>query len=419
MIAVRPLRRCDATLSVPGSKSYTHRALIVAALSQGESVLLNALRSDDTDCTAQALRDLGIPMCWEEDRIHVWGGRERLRPPNEALFCGASGTSMRFLTAVAALVKGRTTLVGSERMKERPMTDLFSGLAQMGVKARSWEEDDALKVLVESQGIDGGEVAVKGTASSQFLSALLMVAPYAKEDVRLEIVDSLVSKPYVEVTLDVMKAFGAVVEREGENRFLVVSGRGYRPRIYSIEADASSASYFFAAAAVTKGRVKIMGLNPHSIQADANFLEILKRMGCDVLYRDDGVEVYGRKLQAIEMDMAAMPDLVPALAVTAAFAHGKTIIKGIGHLRHKESDRISVVARELTKMGVAVEEGEDWLRIEGGRGHAVEIVPEGDHRIAMAFAIAGLVIPGIMIQDHECVRKSFPGFWETFGRLYG
>lgn len=419
MMAVRPLQRCDATLNVPGSKSYTHRALIVSALAQGESVLVNALKSDDTDCTAQALRDLGIPVCWQEDRIHVWGGRERLRPPEVALSCGASGTSMRFLTAVAALVRGRSILVGKERMKERPMEDLFTSLEQLGVKVWSWEEGGFLKVAVESKGIEGGTVKVKGGVSSQFLSGLLLVAPYAKGDVCLELVGPLVSRPYVEVTLEVMEAFGVVIERKDHDHFLVVSGKGYQPRTYAIEADASSASYFFSAAAVTGGRIGIKGFNPNSIQADAGFLEILKRMGCEVRCGGDGVEVFGGRLRPIEVDMSAMPDLVPALAVTAAFAQGKTVINRIGHLRHKESDRISVVARELRKMGISVEEGEDWLTVEGGRGHAAEIVPERDHRIAMAFAIAGLVIPGIRIRDPQCVRKSFPGFWETLGRLHG
>jgi len=218
--------------------------------------------------------------------------------------------------------------------------------------------------------------------------------------------------------MDVMRAFGVEVRNEGYGSFFVRAGQRYAPQKYEIEGDASNASYFFEAAAIAKGRVKVENLRLHSIQGDIRFLDILERMGCGVIRGENWAEVHGNELQGIEVDMNAVPDLVPTLAVTAAFARGMTVIKNIGHLRLKESDRIRALARELSKMGIRVEEGEDWLKIEGGKAHGAEIETYNDHRLAMSFAIAGLVTPGVKIKGEECVNKSFPGFWKTFQRLY-
>ena len=418
MIEIKPVHHCDAVITVPGSKSYTHRALVVSALANGESVLIDALRSEDTEYTTRALEKLGVPIFWEEDLLHVLGQGGRLRETEEKIFVGNSGTSMRFLTALSALKNGRTLLDGSERMKKRPVAELLAGLEGLGVRAYSKEGDGYPPVVVESQGLKGGKAKIKGEESSQFLSALLMIAPYAREDVQVEITGHLASKPYVDITMNVMSAFGVEVKRDGYHSFFVRAGQRYLPREYRIEGDASHASYFFSAAAVTRGRVRVENFRPGSIQGDAGFLDILKNMGCEVIRGDSWAEVRGKELQGIEIDMNAMPDLVPTLAVTAVFARGKTVIQNIGHLRHKESDRIRTLADELVKMGIQVEEGEDWLKVEGGKAHGAEIETHDDHRLAMSFAIAGLAVYGMKIKGERCVDKSFPEYWKTFQRLY-
>lgn len=418
MIEIKPLSHCHAAVTIPGSKSYTHRALILSALADGESVLINPLRSEDTVYTAQGLGKFGVPIFWEGDFIRVLGKGGELQAGDEKIDVGNSGTSMRFLTALAVLKKGRTLLDGSDRMRRRPVADLLDGLRTLGVKAFFRDGNGCLPVIIESRGLHGGKTKIRGEESSQFLSALLMVAPYAMEDVYVEITGRLASRPYVDITCDVMSAFGVEVQSEGYHSFFVQAGQRYQPRKYRIEGDASHASYFFSAAAVTEGRVRAERFSSTSLQGDTGFLNILEKMGCVVLRGEGWTEVRGGELHGIEVDMNEMPDLVPTLAVTAAFARGQTLIQNIGHLRLKESDRISVLTTELRHMGVRVEEGEDWLKIEGGKGHGAEIEPHDDHRIAMSFAIAGLVIPGIKIKEPQCVKKSFPDFWEVFGRLY-
>ena len=418
MIEIQPLKRCDAVVTIPGSKSYTHRALVVSALADGESVLINALRSEDTEYTARALEKFGVPLFWEGDLLHVLGKGGKVKPAGEKILVGNSGTSMRFMTALAALAKGLTLLDGSKRMRERPIAELLEGLESMGVKTYSQKPNGCPPVIVESRGLQGGTARIRGQESSQFLSALLMVAPYAKHDVLIKVTDHLVSRPYVDMTLNVMSAFGVEVQCEEYQSFSVKAGQRYRPQLYCIEGDASNASYFFSAAAVTKGRVRVENFPSTSIQGDTGFLDILERMGCEVIRGKGWVEVQGKGLLGIEIDMNTMPDLVPTLAMTAAFAKGKTVIQNIGHLRLKESDRIQALAGELAKMGIHVDEGEDWLSIEGGSPHATEIETYNDHRLAMSFAIAGLAISGIRIRDEGCVNKSFPTFWEKIERFY-
>ncbi len=418
MIEIKPLHHCDAVVQLPGSKSYTHRALIASALADGESFLINALRSEDTEHTARALKKFGVPIFWEKEGIRVLGRGGKLKAGEERIFVGNSGTSMRFLTALAALKNGRTLLDGSARMRKRPIGDLLNGLNALGVRAYSKEKNGCPPVMMESQGLKGGKTKIKGEESSQFLSALLMIAPYAQEDIQVEITGQLASKPYVDITRDVMSTFGVEVKRDGYHFFFVRAGQHYLPKTYRVEGDASNASYFFSAAALTKGRVRVENFYPNSVQGDAGFLNILEKMGCDVVRGNNWAEVQGKELQRIEMDMNTMPDLVPTLAVTAAFAKGKTIIQNISHLRFKESDRITAIGGGLVRIGIRVEEGDDWLKIEGGKPHGAEIETYNDHRLAMSFAIAGLAVPGVKIKGEQCVDKSFPEFWETFQKFY-
>jgi len=418
MIEIMPLDHLDASVAIPGSKSYTHRALIVSALADGASILINGLRCEDTNHTIRALKKFGVPILCKEDGLHVQGRGGKLAASEERIFVGSSGTSMRFLTAVAALKKGRTLLDGSVRMRKRPIAQLLDGLVALGVNAYSKERNGLPPVVIESQGIKGGWVRINGSESSQFLSAVLLVAPYANEDVRVEVTGPLVSKHYIDITLDVMRAFGVEVESGGYRSFFVRAGQRYAGKKFEIEGDASNASYFFGAAAVARGRVRVENLRLPSFQGDMGFLDILKRMGCGVIRGENWAEVHGKELQGIEVDMNAMPDLVPMLAVTAAFARGRTAIRNIGHLRLKESDRIRTLARELSRMGIRVEEEEDGLKIEGGKARGAEIETYHDHRLAMSFAVAGLAVPGIKIKGEGCVNKSFPDFWKTLGRLY-
>lgn len=418
MIAIQPVDHCDATIRLPGSKSYTQRALILAALADGESFLASALRSEDTEHTARGLEKFGARIFWETDVLRIRGTGGRLKAGEESLFVGNSGTSMRFLTALAALKKGITLLDGNERMRKRPIADLLDGLRALGAKAYFKDGNGCPPLVIESRGLRGGVAKIRGDESSQFLSALLMIAPYASGDVSVEVTGDLSSRPYVDMTREVMSAFGVKTESQGYHSFFIKAGQRYVAQQYRIEGDASAASYFFSAAAVTKGRVRVENFPAASIQGDVSFLEILEKMGCEVIRGDTWAEVRGKELRGIEIDMNATPDLVPTLAVTSALARGKTVIQNISHLRFKESDRIGALMEELKKMGIQVEEGEGWLAIEGGEAHGAEIDTHDDHRLAMSFAILGLAVPGIKIKGEECVAKSFPDFWKTLRRLY-
>lgn len=406
-----------ATLTLPGSKSYTHRALIAASLAQGESVLANALKAEDTELTARALTMLGADLDWQGHTVRVMGTGGRLGPVSESIFLGNSGTSMRFLTAVTALGQGTYRLTGTPRLCERPMGELLEALANLGVRATSEKGNNCPPVIIQGGGFSGGKTTLSGAVSSQYLSALLLIGPLASRGVEIDITGELVSRPYVDITLAVLTAFGITYSREAYRRFILPGGQGYKSRHYDIEADASSASYFWAAAALTGGRVTVANLDLESVQGDIDFLSVLARMGCHLTSSPEGLTVEGGPLRGIHMDMSAMPDLVPTLGVLAAFAEGETVVKGVAHLRHKESNRLAAVVTELHKMGITAEETPDGLRIVGGRPHGAEIDTYQDHRIAMSFAIAGLRVPGVVIQDPDCVAKSFPDFWEYFEGL--
>jgi len=413
---IKPNDRVQATLTLPGSKSYTHRALVAASLAQGASLLTNALDAEDTRFTAQALARLGAGIDWREDGVRVKGAGGRWQPVMGPIYLGNSGTSMRFLTALAALGQGEYRLTGSPRLCERPQGELLEALTQLGVRAVS-ERGDGCPPVVVHGGLQGGRARLSGAISSQYLSALLFIAPLAPLATEIEITGDLVSRPYVDLTLDVLGDFGVSYYREGYRYFQLPGGQCYLPQDYAIEADASSASYFWAAAALTQGRVTITNLAPDSCQGDVGFVKVLERLGCRVIAAEAGLTVEGGPLNGIEVDMAAMPDLVPTLAVLAAFAQGETVITGAAHLRHKESNRLATVAAELGKMGITVRETADGLAITGGQPRGAVIDTYQDHRLAMSFAVAGLKAPGTAIRDPDCVAKSFPKFWDYFAKL--
>jgi 3-phosphoshikimate 1-carboxyvinyltransferase len=418
-IAILPSGPVQGTIRPPGSKSITNRALVCAALADGESILSGALDSDDTRVMIQALQRLGIRV--EHDlaarTIRVAGCAGRPPAAEADLYVANSGTTVRFLTATVALGHGRFRLDGTPRMRERPIEDLLEALRRLGVEAASELDNGCPPVIVRAKGLSGGKAEVAGNISSQFLSGLLLAAPCASEPVDLRVVGELVSKPYVEMTLAVMEAFGVTCKTEELSRFVIPTERPYRARPYVIEPDASAASYFFAAAAVTGGRVSVEGLSRHSLQGDVAFCDCLARMGCEVHYEADAITVTGRPLVGIEVDMNAISDTVQTLAAVALFAEGPTTITNVGHIRHKETDRLSALATELRKLGAIVEERPDGLRIVPGVLRPAEIDTYDDHRMAMSLAIVGLASPGVVIRDPSCTAKTYPGFFEDLAKL--
>lgn len=408
-------------VQVPGSKSYTHRALIAAALADGSSRIDGALFSQDTRLTAAALQSMGavIETIEPDRRFLVEGTAGRLQPCSGKIYLGNSGTSMRLLAAIAALGGKPYTLDGSERMRQRPMAEMLEALRSLGVKAEALNSDGCPPVIIDGRGCKGGPVKIDCGISSQYLSGLLLMAPLTEQGLRIEVIKGPVSRPYIDLTLAVMRRFGIDVEAEDYQFFTVAGGQLYRAGNYLIEPDCSQAGYFWAAAAIAKAAVKVKGIRADSAQGDLGFIRVLERMGCRLRFDDDGISVIGgAPLQAVEVDMGDMPDLVPTLAVTAAFAQGRTLITNVAHLRAKESDRLAAVAAELTKMGIVVECGPDSIAITGGAAHGASIATYDDHRIAMSFSLAGLRVPGLVIEDENCVAKSFPDYWEVFNRLY-
>jgi 3-phosphoshikimate 1-carboxyvinyltransferase len=417
MREIKVIRHRYAEVTVPGSKSYTHRMLIAAGLSNGPCRLKNTLESEDTSITLETMRKLGVNVDKDENQIDVYGKRGSLDACQETLYLGNSGTSMRLLTAAVALGKGKYVLTGSQRMQQRPMQDLIDGLNQMGVKSSAVKNNGCPPIEVESAKIKGGTVNLNCSLSSQFLSALLLIAPYAQNDLEIVVTKGPVSRPYIDITLDVMQKFGVTVMRENYDRFNVPGGQTYQAGSYVVEPDCSQAGYFWAAAAVTEATIKVKDIPVDSQQGDIRFLDLLAAMGCKISKDPDGITVTGGPLVAVEADMADMPDLVPTLAVIAAFARGTTIIKNVAHLKGKESNRLDATVRELTKMGIDVGCNDTALRINGGESHGTEIETYDDHRIAMSFAVAGLRVPGIVIKNENCVAKSFPNFWQKLEAL--
>jgi len=420
-IAIQPTGPIFGSIRPPGSKSITNRALVCAALAEGRSVLTGALDSEDTQVMVESLRRLGIEV--EHDSagktLSVSGRGGRIPERGAELYVANSGTSMRFLTALTALGHGTFRIDGVPRMRQRPIQDLLDALGQLGVEAVGESSGGCPPVVVRACGMPGGTATIAGDISSQFLSGLLMAAPYAQRPVELVVAGELVSKPYVEMTLAVMRAFGATVEHDRLKRFLVPPQR-YAGRQYSIEPDASAASYFFAAAAVAGGEVAVEGLSRDSLQGDIRFCDCLARMGCDVRYEPDRTVVArppDRPLRGIVVDMNAISDTVQTLGVVALFADGPTTITGVAHIRHKETDRLAALAAELRKLGAEVDQRDDGLRIVPGNLHGAEIETYDDHRMAMSLAIAGLAVPGVVIRNPGCTAKTYPGFFTDLQSL--
>ncbi|WP_437728008.1 3-phosphoshikimate 1-carboxyvinyltransferase [Sorangium sp. So ce861] len=400
---------------VPGSKSITNRALVLAALADGESTLEGVLHSDDTRHMRSALEAMGIGIQDAgPETLVVQGGRHRLRAPERELFVGNSGTTVRFLAALACLVPGEVVLVGDEHMAKRPIADLVDGLRQLGADVACATGCPPLRI--RGGRLKGGTLTMRGDRSSQYFSAVMMAGPLAESAIELRIAGELVSRPYVEITRRMVADFGGRID-EAAGAFTIHPASGYRPRRYPIEPDASSASYPFALAAAAGGAITVPGLGEGALQGDYRFVELLEQAGARVSKQADATTVRSDgRLRGIDVDMHHISDTVMTLAAIAPLFEGPTTIRNVANIRIKETDRLAATVAELRRLGQEVSHGDDWLRIEPRPLTPALVHSYSDHRMAMSFAILGLCRPGITIENPACVAKTYPTFWDDVER---
>lgn len=422
-ITLNPVERAEGEINLPGSKSLSNRALLLAALADGTTIVKNLLDSDDVRHMLNALKQLGVSYQFSDDKtqceIQGVGGAFHIQD-GLALFLGNAGTAMRPLTAALCL-KGKqeaeVILTGEPRMKERPIQHLVDALRQLNADICYLENEGYPPIAIRNSGLKGAKVQIDGSISSQFLTALLMTAPLAEQDMQIEILGELVSKPYIDITLAMMKTFGVEVENQHYQYFNVKGNQRYvSPQQYLVEGDASSASYFLAAGAI-KGKVKVTGIGKNSIQGDRLFADVLAKMGAKITWGEDFIQAEKGELLGIDMDMNHIPDAAMTIATTALFAQGETVIRNIYNWRVKETDRLTAMATELRKIGAEVEEGEDFIRIQPlalEKFQHAEIETYHDHRMAMCFALIALSNTPVTILDPECTAKTFPTFFDCF-----
>lgn len=394
-------------IEIPGSKSFTNRALVMAALTKGPVTLYNPLYSEDTEAMIGALRTLGLRIETFPDRIIVCDDISVVQNKTCELFAKDSGTTMRFLLTLACLTPGIKVIRGNARLNVRPIKDLVETLRLLGAKIDYLEKEGEAPLKIHSCSLSGHEVTIDATISSQFLSALLMISPLLN-GLKIHLKGELISKPYASMTIQMMQASGIDVLPG----YHIPPGQHYQAHQYTIEGDFSSAGYFFALAALTQSTITLKNLNPHSTQADRKFLDILASMGNEILRGDQGITIIGKQILPLTLDMEDCPDQVQTMAVLAAFAKGVTKISGVRSLRLKETERVQALKNELAKMGIRTEDTHDTLTIYGGDPHAGVIETYGDHRMAMAFAVAGAKLPDMKILNPEVVNKTFPTFWD-------
>ncbi|MGP3592795.1 3-phosphoshikimate 1-carboxyvinyltransferase [Vagococcus sp. WN89Y] len=420
-LTLQPIARVDGTINLPGSKSVSNRALLLAALARGTTVLTNLLDSDDVRHMLNALSTLGVHYTLSADRTRceVTGAGGPLHTAQkQELFLGNAGTAMRPLAAALCLGNNDVVLTGEPRMKERPIGHLVDALRHGGAKIDYLEQENYPPVHLRG-GFDGGEVSVDGSVSSQFLTALLMAAPLAPADTVITIKGELVSKPYIDITLHLMKTFGVEVENQHYQRFVVRGNQTYlSPGHYLVEGDASSASYFLAAAAIKGGTVKVTGIGRNSVQGDIRFADVLEKMGATLEWGDDYIACTRGELNAVDMDMNHIPDAAMTIATTALFAKGTTTLRNIYNWRVKETDRLFAMATELRKVGATVEEGEDYIRVTPPATlQFAQIGTYNDHRMAMCFSLVALSDTPVTILDPKCTAKTFPDYFQQLARI--
>ncbi|EAO3465919.1 TPA_asm: 3-phosphoshikimate 1-carboxyvinyltransferase [Salmonella enterica subsp. houtenae serovar 16:z4,z32:-] len=420
-LTLQPIARVDGAINLPGSKSVSNRALLLAALACGKTVLTNLLDSDDVRHMLNALSALGINYTLSADRTRcdITGNGGPLRAPGALeLFLGNAGTAMRPLAAALCLGQNEIVLTGELRMKERPIGHLVDALRQGGANIDYLEQENYPPLRLRG-GFTGGDIEVDGSVSSQFLTALLMTAPLAPEDTIIRVKGELVSKPYIDITLNLMKTFGVEITNHHYQQFVVKGGQQYHsPGRYLVEGDASSASYFLAAGAIKGGTVKVTGIGRKSMQGDIRFADVLEKMGATITWGDDFIACTRGELHAIDMDMNHIPDAAMTIATTALFAKGTTTLRNIYNWRVKETDRLFAMATELRKVGAEVEEGHDYIRITPpAKLHHADIGTYNDHRMAMCFSLVALSDTPVTILDPKCTAKTFPDYFEQLARM--
>lgn len=420
-LTLQPIARVDGAINLPGSKSVSNRALLLAALACGKTVLTNLLDSDDVRHMLNALSALGInyPLSADRTRCDITGNGGALRAPGALeLFLGNAGTAMRPLAAALCLGQNEIVLTGEPRMKERPIGHLVDSLRQGGANIDYLEQENYPPLRLRG-GFIGGEIEVDGSVSSQFLTALLMTAPLAPEDTTIRVKGELVSKPYIDITLNLMKSFGVEIANHHYQQFVVKGGQQYHsPGRYLVEGDASSASYFLAAGAIKGGTVKVTGIGRKSMQGDIRFADVLEKMGATITWGDDFIACTRGELHAIDMDMNHIPDAAMTIATTALFAKGTTTLRNIYNWRVKETDRLFAMATELRKVGAEVEEGHDYIRITPpAKLQHADIGTYNDHRMAMCFSLVALSDTPVTILDPKCTAKTFPDYFEQLARM--
>ncbi|AZT16793.1 3-phosphoshikimate 1-carboxyvinyltransferase [Salmonella enterica subsp. enterica serovar Stanleyville] len=420
-LTLQPIARVDGAINLPGSKSVSNRALLLAALACGKTVLTNLLDSDDVRHMLNALSALGINYTLSADRTRcdITGNGGPLRASGALeLFLGNAGTAMRPLAAALCLGQNEIVLTGEPRMKERPIGHLVDSLRQGGANIDYLEQENYPPLRLRG-GFIGGDIEVDGSVSSQFLTALLMTAPLAPEDTTIRVKGELVSKPYIDITLNLMKTFGVEITNHHYQQFVVKGGQQYHsPGRYLVEGDASSASYFLAAGAIKGGTVKVTGIGRKSMQGDIRFADVLEKMGATITWGDDFIACTRGELHAIDMDMNHIPDAAMTIATTALFAKGTTTLRNIYNWRVKETDRLFAMATELRKVGAEVEEGHDYIRITPpAKLHHADIGTYNDHRMAMCFSLVALSDTPVTILDPKCTAKTFPDYFEQLARM--
>ena len=409
----------DAVATVPGSKSIAHRALVCAALARGDSTIKGLPDGDDTQAMLQGLKMLGATISIDDADAHIGGSIDLDRTDAVTIDANLAGTTARFLTAIGALRRGPITVTGNASLRSRPMKDLHLALEQLGASVSWQNEKYCLPVTVQRGESYSHSVQVAADTSSQFVTSLMLIAPMFEHGLTIELTGDVISLPYIAMSASVMKSFGANV-RIADNRFIVIDGGGYVGCQFAVEPDASSASYAFAAAAVVGGRVRVNGMRSNMIQGDSRFVDVLRQMGCEISEDQIGITVgrdANKPLQGVDIDMSEISDLVPTLAIVAMFAKTPTRIRNVGFIRNKESDRIGDLAREMRALGANVVEHEDGLEISPQALHGGSCDTHHDHRIAMAFGVAGLKLPGVIIDQANVVSKSWPQFWEMLEAL--
>lgn len=400
-----------ASVSIPGSKSYTNRALLMAAMSQKPVTITGALESDDTRAMIDCLRTLGVHINHDDGSLAVRSQLHSLPAKEYVLDADLSGITLRFLTALSCHLPGIQILTGKPGLCNRPIADLVDCLRSAGAEIEYLEKDGFPPLRVSSSTFDASKLSMKGAVSSQYFSAILMTAPLTSQHLALTVIGEQVSKPYIDMTIDTMARFGVTVDNDKYRKYTVKAGQTYQVETYSVEGDVSSASYFYAIAALTNSRITTRNINPTSKQADMEFLAILQKMGAHVDMLDDAIRVTGESLRPIDVSMGNCPDQAMTAAVLCAFANGTSIIRDIQSLRVKETERVVALQQELAKMGIKTEATEDTLTIHGGKPQAATIDTYGDHRMAMAFAVAGTKLSGVHIKNPEVVAKTYPAFW--------